>query len=371
MLLLLQLQLLPSLWEHIPSAQERHDWHANEVYDIINAPMKLQNVPLTDGEAWMRKFLCHLYPLYSGRAFLFKHLLHLSFTHIPDVGCLQLDDGRIFRLRRDPSYWNLYFFQEREPVETRLLKEILAPGDTFFDIGANYGWFTLLAAQQVGEKGEVHSFEPVKETFAELCENVHLNGAAAWCRLNQIALGREEKRSMIYLDPSRGATHATLVLPSSPAAPAQAILVKSLDQYCGENGVRKIDVLKCDVEGSEEAVFKGGEQTLSHREHPILLFEHQGPQVASSEGTDSGLVRLLRHYGYTDFWSCLKTPRHPWGKIIFHRKHPSALRNLRRTGLLERYRPGHNQDRLVRNILAFDRRVHAQRLSDLMGDIGL
>jgi len=68
-----------------------------------------------------------------------------------------------------------YFMGQYEPQETCLLRELLHPGDTFFDVGANWGYFTLLAAEQVGAGGRVVSIEADPRIFAMLERNVALN----------------------------------------------------------------------------------------------------------------------------------------------------------------------------------------------------
>lgn len=55
-------------------------------------------------------------------------------------------------------------FDSYEPVETDLVRRHLAAGDVFFDIGANIGWFSLLASTIVGPSGHVHAFEPRRPT---------------------------------------------------------------------------------------------------------------------------------------------------------------------------------------------------------------
>ena len=63
-----------------------------------------------------------------------------------------------------------------EPVETSLLLDNLRPGDTVIDVGANVGYYTLLAARKVGPRGKVVAFEPDPESFSFLKRNVKANG---------------------------------------------------------------------------------------------------------------------------------------------------------------------------------------------------
>ena len=60
---------------------------------------------------------------------------------------------------------------ETNPYETKVLRETLKSGDIFFDIGAHIGWYSLNAAQIVGEKGKVIAFEANPNCFADLGKN--------------------------------------------------------------------------------------------------------------------------------------------------------------------------------------------------------
>ncbi len=69
-----------------------------------------------------------------------------------------------------------YLSTPKEPETARLFKEVIRPGDTVVDIGANVGFFSLLAARLVGTAGRVYAFEPEPQNFALLTKNIALNG---------------------------------------------------------------------------------------------------------------------------------------------------------------------------------------------------
>ena len=71
------------------------------------------------------------------------------------------------RLRRE-GVW--------EPYETHLVLNLLEPGGVFVDVGANLGYFSILAAACVGERGRVYAFEPDPDNFALLQANSETNG---------------------------------------------------------------------------------------------------------------------------------------------------------------------------------------------------
>src|SRR5205823_1875398 len=80
---------------------------------------------------------------------------------------------------------SLYRYGFVEEGLIRLVLEYVKPGMTFFDIGAHFGFFSLLASSLVGDAGQVHSFEPTPNTFAVLEENV---AACGNVRVNNMAV---------------------------------------------------------------------------------------------------------------------------------------------------------------------------------------
>jgi len=83
-----------------------------------------------------------------------------------------------FRLLLDPAQYSnrfIYYWGLWEPDETYAVKRILKPGDIFVDVGANIGYFSLLASTVVGPGGCVHAFEPVPITTERLLENLAAN----------------------------------------------------------------------------------------------------------------------------------------------------------------------------------------------------
>ncbi len=178
------------------------------------------------------------------------------------------------------------------PVQQALLQH-LRPGMTFYDLGANIGFFTLLAAKLVGPPGRVVSFEADPEIAARLRENVSRN-KLSFVRLEQLAVWSEPGTvSFSRVDPSRspdrGQGHISLrsggfTPPSSsragesldpfPSSNLITVNAVSLDAYAANNPAP--DFIKCDVEGAEVAVFRGACRLFAEK-RPVFLCEmHSG-----------------------------------------------------------------------------------------------
>jgi FkbM family methyltransferase len=154
-----------------------------------------------------------------------------------------------------------------EPQKTRALLEILRPGQIVFDIGANVGYYTLLASKQVGPSGRVFAFEPFVRNISYLQRHVALNGAD---NVTVIPVACAERS---FLAPFvAGADCATGHLKSSVQPDdgrSEFVATIAVDEVVRKSGVIP-DVLKVDVEGAEEQVLRGAAKTLAMA-HPIVL----------------------------------------------------------------------------------------------------
>ncbi len=165
----------------------------------------------------------------------------------------------------------IYFFGVYEPIEAYLFTRLLKPGMTVIDAGANIGQYTLLAATLVGDRGSVHSFEPVPATFEKLSQhvaanhlgNVSINQVALWNQPTVLTLGLAD--DMV----NNIGSYSTGVVDIKTAVAAKGL---PLDQYATEQGLERVDLIKMDIEGAELCALQGME-TILRRDHPLLLLE--------------------------------------------------------------------------------------------------
>ncbi len=163
-----------------------------------------------------------------------------------------------------------------EPQVQKALVEHLRPGMPFYDVGANIGFFSLMAARIVGPEGRVISFEADPEIAARLRENLvrnrfthaHVEQKAVWSESATVSFERVEPNT----SPDRGLGH---VSPNGSAPGTITVEAVSLDQYTASHPPP--DFLKCDVEGAEVAVFQGASQLFAGK-RPILLVEMHSPE---------------------------------------------------------------------------------------------
>jgi len=150
---------------------------------------------------------------------------------------------------------------------------MLRPGMTVIDVGANSGYYTLLAARLVGGTGQVHAFEPVAGPFERLQRNLQLNSFHN-IRITRAAVGQSSGRSIVY--PSAVENNdglGSVFRGPSRTAVGEDVPMISLNQLIQALPDRRVDLIKIDVEGAEADVFTGARNLLSEPDPPALLFE--------------------------------------------------------------------------------------------------
>jgi len=175
-------------------------------------------------------------------------------------------------IRINPRTGQEAFLGKCEPLVQRALADYLRPGMTFYDLGANIGFFSLLAARLVGPQGRVISMEPDPEIAARLRENLAQNQfgwadveqKAAWSSTASVTFSRCDASA----SPDRGLGRVTTA--QSPTGASLTVEAISLDDFCSSHP--QPDCIKCDVEGAEVEVFRGA-RNLLHRRHPVIICE--------------------------------------------------------------------------------------------------
>jgi len=168
------------------------------------------------------------------------------------------------------------------------------------DIGANFGLFTRFLSETVSSDGKVFSFEPTDDMFAVLEYNVKHFGFSN-AKISKVALSDTTGEVEIHIPRREDGTlnhyEASIVpVDESTDSVADRIQLITLDQFCEDEGIEKVDFIKCDVEGHEIAVLSGGEKLLRSC-HPVILLEVNEPLDDGAHGTR--VRELVESFGYT------------------------------------------------------------------------
>ena len=143
-----------------------------------------------------------------------------------------------------------------------------SPIETIFDVGANIGQ-TALSFSKYFDQAHIFAFEPVQETFIELQRNIsHLP------RVNSFnyGFGSKDCTQPIYLGDNSQLHSLVEGITANPSL-AEMITIKTIDKFCDENKIEKIDLLKTDTEGFDLEVVKGAKNYLSSGNIKLILSE--------------------------------------------------------------------------------------------------
>lgn len=159
----------------------------------------------------------------------------------------------------------------REELDTKIFSSTVQPGMTVVDLGANIGYYTLLAASRVGSQGKVFAIEPLPENYAMLTRNIQVNHLESIVEASNMAISNFEGSATFFLGEADNL--GTLMDYSKiNGADSDSIQVQTttLDKFM--DGC-KVDYLRMDIEGSECEVFDGMTGIFSQEIPPRILFE--------------------------------------------------------------------------------------------------
>jgi FkbM family methyltransferase len=189
-----------------------------------------------------------------------------------------------------------------EPNVTAAFERALAPGDICLDVGAHIGYYTLLAAKRVGPRGHVYAFEPHPASFRRLCRNVELNGLENVIAVER-AVGPEDGRAVLYEGPEWNSGLATLFaeLAAKSSPPGREVLVEvgPVTSVVPEADLRRVRVIKIDVEWHEVAVLRSL-QPVFELAGPLSVFVEWTPHRSAPEAA-ADLRDLCDAQGFSIF----------------------------------------------------------------------
>lgn len=147
-----------------------------------------------------------------------------------------------------------------------LFRRHIKPGAIVFDIGANVGFFTLLASRLAGETGRVFAFEPLPRNLELLREHVRLNHATNVTVMPlAVSTGTGSARFFLGENPSQGTLAQSGEI---------EVNTDSLDRLVGGGSVSPPDFVKMDIEGGEDDVLTGSTEVLRSARPTLLLSTH-------------------------------------------------------------------------------------------------
>ena len=209
--------------------------------------------------------------------------------------------GRLAGNTRDILQQYLYYFGVWEPEVTAFLQRRLMPGDSFVDVGANIGYFSLLAAKSIGPTGRVIAIEASPSVYEHLVGNVHRNAARQVTTLN-VAAASEAGRVKLYCgqDCNCGATS---IVPEGNETAVAEVEAAALSTLIDERTWNKTRLVKIDIEGAEAGVVRGFngliEKGRTDLEFLIEVHPIQLQQLGNSVDEVLAPFRAAGYHAYT------------------------------------------------------------------------
>jgi FkbM family methyltransferase len=189
-------------------------------------------------------------------------------------------------------------------AEFAALSRLLQVGGVAFDVGAFDGLHSVMFGRWVGSAGRVFAFEPVSHSFWRMKTTLALNRCANVSPFEMALLDTPGVRQMNVFDPEFADLN-TFGAPTYPgeAAPVGTVEVRvgTVDEFCNDRGIPRIDLLKLDVEGFERAAVAGADEMLRHGKIGAVSFEISQIPLEGSGVRSRDVFDALADHGYLTY----------------------------------------------------------------------
>lgn len=204
-----------------------------------------------------------------------------------------------------PKYWPLVLGRFEEGV-SRFFVSALHQGHVVYDVGANWGFYSLLSAALVGDAGKVEAFEPGEASLMELREHI-AHGGLSNIQVNHCAVS-ERSGEFVWLDvPAFPHSDTGSHLTMGRSRSAHQVQTLSLDDCWKQQGYPHVRLLKIDVEGAELLALRGAEELLRQAHCDYVVME-TGIFAKRFGASARDSVSLLHSHGYVHQYRFLDKP---------------------------------------------------------------
>ena len=189
-------------------------------------------------------------------------------------------------------------FKDVEYSELKLISKLIENGDVIFDVGANVGWYSI-TLKMLFSNIKVYSFEPIPSTFNILKKNLLLNDQHDDLAFNY-GLSDINDSIEFYFDNNFPAASSIKNLEYTSDVQPLTCTVRRMDDFIDENNIQKLDFIKCDVEGAELLVMKGGLKSIE-KFKPVIFLEMLRKWTRKFDYHPNDIITLLKSIGYKCF----------------------------------------------------------------------
>lgn len=189
-----------------------------------------------------------------------------------------------------------------EPFESRVFAALCQHGDSVLDLGANIGWYSILAASMVGKSGSVLAFEPDGKNVTLLKMNAAIADRHGVIQIQPYAVGEAESEGFLYKSESNMGDHR--LFSDEVSRKKDIVQVTSLDAFFAEQGTVLPDIVKSDTQGSEAKIFKGAKGLLAKGWRPVWILEFWPFGLSRSGDEPIQFFQMLLELDYDLFEIC-------------------------------------------------------------------
>jgi FkbM family methyltransferase len=237
-------------------------------------------------------------PFAAGKLALWDRLIepYLAWESFPFVASTVFG-GRMAGDTRDIIQQYIYYFGLWEPNLTQWIGSCLKPGDTFIDVGANIGYFSVLAAGLVGPSGSVVAIEASSQNFAALKANLERSRTG---NVRSIHAAASDRAGVLRLY-SGGVFNsgATTTLEDPELAFEGEVAALPLSELVTEAEAQNARLIKIDVEGAEWRVITGMESLFARSRPDLEIVVEVSPKhLAMLHKTPEDLLQLFARAGF-------------------------------------------------------------------------
>jgi len=233
-----------------------------------------------------------------------KLLSPITSFQLPPSGSIQLNVNEKVRFKmvtNQTSYvTKLLYWRGPDSFEyTPIFKELISKCDSFIDIGANTGYYSLMAAA-VNPVSMIYSFEPAQGPLHYLTKNVFINNFQKQISVQPIALSSQSGEVMFYEVKNKKYTYllhnlgGVGSLNEDSSKMAYSVKTETLDQFISKNSITHVDLIKIDTEGTEYFILEGAEESIT-KFRPIIICETLFNKI------EGKLEAIMKGHGYLFF----------------------------------------------------------------------
>jgi len=241
-------------------------------------------------------------------SFRLKHFCNHTFRWIPRL--VRLPSG-VWWLAYNDAVSDEILVGNYEREGYQFTQQFLQAGMIVLDIGAHYGFYTVLASKKVGPGGRVIAFEPSLRERKRLLRHLRLNGCKN-VQVEGLAVANCESEAEFFVVQGRDTGCNSLRPPmvNEKIGVTRTSLI-SLDKYLQRNKINHLDFIKIDAEGAELEILKGASELLQRKPRPVIYCEVYDSRTQPWGYRAKEIILYLLEHGYCWFRPLLENKLEP------------------------------------------------------------